>query len=120
MNDSVIFSTKARCLRISPQKMRVVSNFLLKKKLKLNDSISLLYNKGMLLKKGGRIILKLLSSLDKRIKFSGDNSDFYFIENILINKSFMRKKTFFRAKGRSDMIRNRYSSVDIVVSRPKN
>lgn len=116
MNDNSVFSTSVDYLRISPQKINIVARFINSKHLKLNDLISLLYNKGMLLKKGGRIILKLISSIEKKIKKEGKDSNSFFVKNISINKSLIRKKVFYRARGITNMIRNRYSSINIVVS----
>lgn len=102
-------------LPISPRKMLIVANTIRKEDVLVsleNMSLSLNNNKSI------RVMHKILKSCYKQfVNYNKDKDNFeskkVIIESVKIDKGIIRKKIFFRAKGRADTIRNRKSNVTI-------
>ena len=103
---------KSAPLPISPQKMNLVAGLVRKKE--LDHSLKILT---FCPKKGGRMLHKLLSGMTKNlIQKKQSTSDFY-ISKIEVNQGSIQKKILYRAKGRADRVRKRYSLVNLYLNK---
>jgi ribosomal protein L22 len=103
---------------ISPQKMLVIANMI-----KNEDAILILekLNISSNVNKPIRLIHKILKSgykqfVDKNKDKLEHEKSKIFVDYIKIDKGIIKKKVFFRAKGRSDVIRNRKANVTVSFS----
>jgi len=107
-----ILKVKTSELFISPEKLNLVASLVRRKN--LDYSINLL---SFVPKKGGRIIKKLLTGAKKNIEKNNEKSDNFFIYSLEIGRGRIQKRIIFRAKGRADRIRRRYSLISLRVAR---
>jgi large subunit ribosomal protein L22 len=108
--ESIIIKTPT--ILISPQKMNLAAGLIRRKRLDLSIQIlSFVSNKG------SRIINKLLLGVKKSLENNKEQiSDFYF-SKIEVNGGRRLKKSIFRAKGRTDRIVRRTTSLKFVISK---
>jgi len=110
--DSIII--KSSQVAISPQKMNLIAGLVRKKE--LDHSLAFL---AFLPKKGGRILYKLLQGAAKSlVKKKEHTSDFY-LDRVEINQGRTQKRAIYRAKGRTDRIRKRYSLINLRLAKKK-
>ena len=111
--ESVII--KSSSIAISPQKMNLVAGLIRKKE--LDYSLKLL---AFLPKKGGRILHKLLQGAAKSLVKEKQVVNHFYLSKIEVNRGRIQKRAIYRAKGRSDRIRKRYSLIKIQLSRKES
>ncbi|MCE8163725.1 MAG: uL22 family ribosomal protein [Candidatus Moeniiplasma glomeromycotorum] len=110
--DSIVI--KSSPLPISPQKVNLVAGLIRKKELSqfLLTQLSFLPKKRI-----GREFQKLLQGVIKNlIKNKEEVSNFY-LRRVEVNPGRIQKKIIYRAKGRADRVRKRYSSIKIYIER---
>jgi len=110
--DSIII--KSSQVAISPQKMNLVAGLIRKKE--LDHSLSFL---AFLPKKGGRILYKLLQGAAKSLLKKKENTSDFYLDRVEINQGRIQKRVIYRAKGRSDRIRKRYSLINLRLTKKK-
>ena len=109
------FKITSKNVSISPRKMFIIANILRKKEIKVSlENLELSYNNN----KSIRIIHKILKStykqfLDKNKDKENFEKKSVFINSLKIDTGIVRKKIFFRAKGRADTIKNRKSNITV-------
>ena len=97
---------------ISPQKLNLVADLVRKKKLDCSlDLLSFTSNKG------GRIIHRLLLGAKKILEKEKESSSDFYLNKIEVNRGRIQKKVIYRAKGRTDRLRKRYSLVNLYLSK---
>lgn len=108
--DSVIIKTSQ--VAISPQKMNLVAGIIRKKE--LDHSLKILE---YLPKKGGRILYKLLAGAAKSLEKSQEQPANFYLKKIEVNRGRIQKRAIYRAKGRTDRVRKRYSLINLYLSK---
>ena len=103
---------KSAPLAISPQKMNLVAGLVRKKE--LDHSLQILNFSS---KKGGRILHKLLAGMAKSLEKEKQEINNFYLNKIEVNRGRIQKKLIYRAKGRADRIRKRYSLVNIYLTK---
>jgi large subunit ribosomal protein L22 len=103
---------KSSQISISPQKLNLVAGIIRKKE--LDYSLKLLE---FLPKKGGRILHKILAGAAKSLEKSKEETTNYYLDKIEVNRGKIQKKVIYRAKGRTNRIRKRYSLVNLYLSK---
>ena len=106
---------KTAPLAISPQKINLVAGTIRKKD--LDYSLKILE---FLPKKGGRILYKLLQGAAKNLEKNQENISNFYLSKIEVNQGKIQKRVIYRAKGRTNRIRKRYSLVNLYLSKKKN
>ena len=97
---------------ISPQKLNLVAGIIRKKD--LDYSLKVLE---FLPKKGGRILHKLLRGAAKNLEKSQENLSNFYLSKIEVNQGKIQKRAIYRAKGRTNRIRKRYSLINLHLSK---
>lgn len=110
--DSVII--KSSQVAISPQKMNLVAGLIRKKE--LDDSLDFLAFSPT---KGGRILYKLLHGAAKGLVKKKENTSDFYLDRVEINQGSTQKRVIYRAKGRSDRLRKRYSVINLRLAKKK-
>lgn len=101
----------ARSLRISPRKMRLVTNLV--KNMRLNDAMTQLQFTN---KKAAKMLQKLLQSAAANAEHNFSlNRDGLFIKTITCDMGAVLKRSFPRARGSAFMIRHKLSHVNVVL-----
>ncbi len=101
----------ARSLRISPRKMRLVTNLV--KDLRVNDAVTQLQ---FVNKKGAKMLQKLLQSAAANAEHNFSlNRDNMFIKTITCDMGPVMKRSFPRARGSAFMIRRKMSHVNVIL-----
>ncbi|CAJ0855704.1 17280_t:CDS:2 [Entrophospora sp. SA101] len=95
-------------ISISPQKLNLVAEIIRKKE--LDYSLKILE---FLPKKGGRILHKLLAGAAKNLEKSQEETANFYLSKIEVNRGRIQKRVIYRAKGRTNRIRKRYSLVNL-------
>src|SRR5437868_7923379 len=108
--DSV--TIKSSPISISPQKMNVVAGIIRKKE--LDYSLKILE---FLPTKGGRILHKLLAGAAKSLENSKEQTSNFYLNKIEVNQGKIQKRVIYRAKGRTNRIRKRYSLINLYLSK---
>jgi large subunit ribosomal protein L22 len=103
---------KSSPISISPQKMNLVAGIIRKKE--LDYSLKILE---FLPKKGGRILHKLLQGAAKNLEKSQENPNNFYLSKIEVNQGRIQKRAIYRAKGRTNRIRKRYSLINLHLSK---
>jgi len=103
---------KSSSIPISPQKMNVVAGIIRKKD--LDYSLKILE---FLPKKGGRILHKLLAGTAKSLTKEKQETSNYYLSKIEVNQGKTQKRVIYRAKGRTNRIRKRYSLINLHLSK---
>jgi len=103
---------KSSSIPVSPQKLNLVAGIIRKKN--LDYSLKTLE---FLPKKGGRVLYKLLRGAAKSLEKSQEDIRNFFLSKIEVNQGRMQKRAIYRAKGRTDRIRKRYSLVNLHLSK---
>src|SRR6185295_8721377 len=103
---------KSSAIAISPQKMNVVAGIIRKKK--LDYSLKVLE---FLPKKGGRILYKLLAGAAKSLEKSQEQPANFYLQKVEVNQGKIQKRVIYRAKGRTNRIRKRYSLINLHLSK---
>src|SRR3954468_21264430 len=103
---------KSSSISISPQKMNLVAGVIRKKD--LDYSLKILE---FLPKKGGRILHKLLAGAAKNLEKSKEETANYYLNKIEVNRGKIQKRVIYRAKGRTNRIRKRYSLINLYLSK---
>ncbi|MEG7978482.1 MAG: uL22 family ribosomal protein [Mollicutes bacterium UO1] len=103
---------KSSQISISPQKMNLVAGIIRKKE--LDYSLKILE---FLPKKGGRILHKILAGAAKSLEKSQETTNNFYLSRIEVNRGKIQKKVIYRAKGRTNRIRKRYSLVNLYLSK---
>src|SRR4051794_32191300 len=113
--DSIII--KSAPIAVSPQKMNLVAGLIRKKELNnlLLARLSVLPKKRI-----GREFHKLLQGAVKNLTKNNEAIDNFYLSKVEINPGRIQKRIIYRAKGRSDRIRKRYSLIKIQLSRKEN
>src|SRR3954465_15417221 len=106
---------KSSSISISPQKMNLVAGIIRKKD--LDYSLKILE---FLPKKGGRILHKLLAGAAKSLEKSQEETANFYLSKIEVNRGEIQKRVIYRAKGRTNRIRKRYSLVNLHLSKKEN
>ena len=106
---------KSSPISISPQKMNLVAGIIRKKE--LDYSLKILE---FLPKKGGRILHKLLQGAAKNLVKSKETTNNFYLSKIEVNRGKIQKRVIYRAKGRTNRIRKRYSLVNLYLSKKEN
>ena len=106
------FIIKSSAISISPQKMNLVAGTIRKKG--LDYSLKILE---FLPKKGGRILHKLLQGAAKSLEKSQENINDFYLSKVEVNQGKTQKRVIYRAKGRTNRIRKRYSLVNLYLSK---
>ncbi|CAJ0761331.1 15533_t:CDS:10 [Entrophospora sp. SA101] len=99
---------KSSAISISPQKLNLVAEIIRKKE--LDYSLKILE---FLPKKGGRILHKLLAGAAKNLEKSQEETANFYLSKIEVNRGRIQKRVIYRAKGRTNRIRKRYSLVNL-------
>jgi large subunit ribosomal protein L22 len=99
---------KSSSIPISPQKMNLVAGIIRRKD--LDYSLKTLE---FLPKKGGRILHKLLKGAAKSLEKNQENISDFYLSRIEVNQGRIQKRAIYRAKGRTDRIRKRYSLINL-------
>lgn len=102
------FVIKSSQVAISPQKMNLIAGLIRKKE--LDHSLTFL---AFLPKKGGRILYKLLQGAAKSLTKKKENTSDFYLDRIEIGQGRTQKRVIYRAKGRTDRIRKRYSLINM-------
>lgn len=101
----------ARSLRISPRKMRLVTNLV--KDMRLNDALTQLQFTN---KKAAQMVTKLLQSAAANAENNFSlNRDGLFIKEITCDMGPVMKRSFPRARGSAFMIRRKLSHVNVIL-----
>ena|SRR5438552_10898790 len=103
---------KSSAISISPQKLNLVAEIIRKKE--LDYSLKILE---FLPKKGGRILHKLLAGAAKSLEKSKEEPTNFYLSKIEVNRGKIQKKVIYRAKGRTNRLRKRYSLVNLYLSK---
>ena len=103
---------KSSQIPISPQKMNLVAGIIRKKE--LDYSLKILE---FLPKKGGRILHKLLKGAAKNLEKSQENLNNFYLSKIEVNQGRIQKRAIYRAKGRTNRIRKRYTLINLHLSK---
>lgn len=103
---------KSSPVSISPQKLNLVAGIIRKKD--LDYSLKVLE---FLPKKGGRILHKLLAGAAKSLEKSKEKTANYYLNKIEVNRGKIQKRVIYRAKGRTNRIRKRYSLINLYLSK---
>jgi len=103
---------KSSQISISTQKLNLVAGIIRKKE--LDYSLKLLE---FLPKKGGRILHKILAGAAKSLEKSKEETTNYYLDKIEVNRGKIQKKVIYRAKGRTNRIKKRYSLVNLYLSK---
>jgi large subunit ribosomal protein L22 len=111
--DSIII--KSSQVAISPQKMNSIAGLIRKKE--LDHSLNFL---AFLPKKGGRILYKLLQGAAKSLIKKKENTSDFYLDRVEINQGRTQKRAIYRAKGRTDRIRKRYSLINLCLVKREN
>src|SRR3954454_6305556 len=106
------FIIKSSPISISPQKMNLVAGIIRKKD--LDYSLKVLE---FLPKKGGRILHKLLAGAAKSLEKSKETTTDFYLGKIEVNRGKIQKKVIYRAKGRTNRIRKRYSLINLYLNK---
>jgi len=109
MNPIIIKSSQ---IAISPQKMNLVASLIRRKG--LNHSLQHL---SFSPKKGGKIFHKLLQGAAKSLTKQQEEISNFYLSKIEVNRGRIQKKIIYRAKGRTDRIRKRYSLIKLHLSK---
>lgn len=110
--DSIII--KSSQVAISPQKMNLIAGLIRKKG--LDHSLNFL---AFLPKKGGRILYKLLQGAAKSLIKKKESTSNFYLDRVEINQGRTQKRAIYRAKGRTDRIRKRYSLINLCLAKRK-
>jgi large subunit ribosomal protein L22 len=103
---------KSSPISISPQKMNLVAGIIRKKDLDYSlKTLEFLPNKG------GEILHKLLKGAAKNLEKSQENLSNFYLSKVEINQGGIQKRASYRAKGRTDRIRKRYSLVNLYLNK---
>lgn len=101
----------ARSLRISPRKMRLVTNLV--KDMRLNDALTQLQFTN---KKAAQMVTKLLQSAAANAENNFSlNRDGLFIKEITCDMGPVMKRSFPRARGSAFMIKRKLSHVNVIL-----
>lgn len=111
--DSIII--KSSPISISPQKLNLVAGIIRKKD--LDYSLKILE---FLPKKGGRILHKLLAGAAKSLEKNKEQTSNFYLNKIEVNQGKTQKRVIYRAKGRTNRIRKRYSLINLCLSKKEN
>jgi len=103
---------KSSSIPISPQKLNLVAGIIRKKS--LDHSLKTLE---FLPKKGGRIFHKLLKGAAKGLEKGQEDISNFYLSKVEVNQGRMQKRAIYRAKGRTDRIRKRYSLINLHLSK---
>jgi len=103
---------KSSSIHISPQKMNLVAGIIRRKD--LDYSLKTLE---FLPKKGGRILHKLLTGAAKSLEKNQENPSNFYLSKIEVNQGRTQKRVIYRAKGRTNRIRKRYSLINLYLSK---
>ena len=103
---------KTSSISISPQKLNLVAGIIRKKD--LDYSLKVLE---FLPKKGGRILHKLLRGAAKNLEKSQENLSNFYLSRLEVNQGKIQKRAIYRAKGRTNRIRKRYSLINLHLSK---
>jgi len=106
---------KTSQIPISPQKMNLVAGIIRKKN--LDYSLKILE---FLPKKGGRILYKLLQGAAKNLEKSQENLSNFYLSKIEVNQGRIQKRAIYRAKGRTNRIRKRYTLINLHLSKKED
>ena len=103
---------KSSAIAISPQKMNMVAGIIRKKK--LDYSLKILE---FLPKKGGRILYKLLAGAAKGLEKNQEKPANFYLRKVEVNQGKIQKRVIYRAKGRTNRIKKRYSLINLHLSK---
>jgi len=106
---------KSSSIPISPQKMNLVAGVIRRKD--LDYSLKTLE---FLPKKGGRILYKLLKGAAKSLEKSQESLNNFYLSKVEVNQGRIQKRAIYRAKGRTDRIRKRYSLINLHLSKKES
>jgi large subunit ribosomal protein L22 len=106
---------KSSFLSISPQKLNLVAELIRRRNLEY--SLNLL---SFVPKKGSRIIGKILFGIKKSLEKQNETLRYFYLRKVEVNRSMIQKRVIYRAKGRTDRIRKRYSTVNIHLEKRNN
>jgi len=106
------FIIKSSPISISPQKLNLVAGIIRKKE--LDYSLKILE---FLPAKGGRILYKLLNGAAKSLEKSKEQASNFYLSKVEINQGRIQKRVIYRAKGRTNRIRKRYSLINLCLSK---
>jgi len=106
---------KSSQIPISPQKMNLAAGIIRKKE--LDYSLKILE---FLPKKGGRILYKLLQGAAKNLEKSQENLSNFYLSKIEVNQGRIQKRAIYRAKGRTNRIRKRYTLINLHLSKKED
>lgn len=112
MNSLIV---KSKHIAISPRKMLLVADLVRNKE--VTSSLCYLKNAPQ---KSSRIIFKILQGayrqlLNNNKEFKNFSEKKVYVDMIKVDKGIIRKKVFFRAKGRADTIRQRKCHLTILL-----
>src|SRR4051812_44882937 len=110
--EPIIF--KSAPLAISPQKMNLVAGLIRKKE--LEHSLQILT---FCPKKGGRMLHKFLLGMAKNLVREKQEISSFYISKVEVNQGRIQKRILYRAKGRADRIRKRYSLVNLYLNKKR-
>ncbi|CFW93104.1 50S ribosomal protein L22 [endosymbiont DhMRE of Dentiscutata heterogama] len=103
---------KSSAIAISPQKMNEVAGIIRKKK--LDYSLKVLE---FLPKKGGQILYKLLAGAAKGLEKNQEQPANFYLQKVEVNQGKIQKRVIYRAKGRTNRIRKRYSLINLYLGK---
>jgi large subunit ribosomal protein L22 len=106
------YIVKSSPISISPQKLNLVAGTIRKKE--LDYSLKILE---FLPTKSGRILHKLLSGVAKSLEKSKEQANNFYLSKVEINQGRIQKRVIYRAKGRTNRIRKRYSLINLCLSK---
>src|ERR1700722_15157445 len=108
---------KSSAISISPQIMNLVAGIIRKKELNhlLLARLSFLPKKRI-----GQEFYKLLQGAAKSLIKNNEKMDNFYLSKVEVNQGPVRKSPNYRAKGRSDRKRKRYSLIKIELSKKKD
>ena len=116
--EHLIYCYHNKKLPIAPSKINLIADLVRKKEIK--QSLAILC---FLPQKGSKILYKILQGMEKQIDNQKPTSNLpasVFIQQILIGPGRIQKKVSFRAKGRSDLVRNRSTYLMIKLQKKNN
>ena len=106
---------KSSSIPISPQKMNLVAGVIRRKD--LDYSLKTLE---FLPKKGGRILYKLLKGAAKSLEKSQESLNNFYLSKVEVNQGRIQKRAIYRAKGRTNRIRKRYTLINLHLSKKED
>jgi large subunit ribosomal protein L22 len=109
-SESIIIRSSS--ISISPQKMNLVAGIIRRKDLDYSLKILEFFPK-----KGARILYKLLTGVAKSLEKNKEQTNDFYLSKIEVNQGKTQKRVIYRAKGRTNRIRKRYSLINLHLSK---